>query len=315
MRIVTTLAMVIAALLVAPAAQAEPHHDSVRYASVKGCENKDGAHVPCGHWRLVMHSGEQRLLRDAQVVARQANGKSAVFLPAPVSVSGDGQKVAYFTKSGRLAVRSLHGDVTLLPSNTLPRVAQAEVALQLSGDGARLAVATGDDRYGTRVFDTAGGARLGVIPGPRSLAGFSGDGGELLMIEDSGEAVTLAVHADTGERLTRVTPPQTVSANPPPALSGDGRTVAVFIAGKSQIVLYDAETDEVLKRVTVKLPAGELHLIDWIGEQQVTVHLTRQRAAETRMTIAQIDTETGDVTIRDRYTVLKDTFVFATCGG
>jgi hypothetical protein len=33
------------------------------------------------------------------------------------------------------------------------------------------------------------------------------------------------------------------------------------------------------------------------------------------MTIAPIDTETGTVKVRDRYTLLKDTFVFAACGG
>ena len=84
-----TIALLAAALLAAPmtapaAAQAEPHqHESIRYASVKGCTIKGGGEVPCGHWRLVLHSGERRVLPDAQVVARLANGKSAVYPRRP----------------------------------------------------------------------------------------------------------------------------------------------------------------------------------------------------------------------------------------
>jgi hypothetical protein len=297
-------------------AWAAPHHESIRYASVKGCKLKGGGEVPCGHWRLVLHSGEQRVLRDAQVVARRANGESAVYPAAPISVSGDGRKVAYITRAGRLAVRPLDGGVTLLPAGALPRRDQEVIRLQLSGDGARLAVSIGDDPYGTRVYDTGSGARLGGIAGPHHLAGFSGDGGELLTVLNGEEGVTdLAVNADTGERLNRVTPPQVIAVNAPPALSGDGRTIAVWVAGKSRLALYDAQTDQLLKRQRVKLPAGQVHMIDWTGDRQVTVHLERPVGKETRMTIAQMDTETGAVTIRDRYTLLKDTFVFASCGG
>ncbi len=317
-----TIALLAAAMLAAPmtapaAAQAEPHqHESIRYASVKGCTIKGGGEVPCGHWRLVLHSGERRVLRDAQVVARLANGKSAVYPPAPISVSGDGQKVAYLTRAGGLAVRTLDGDVKLLPAGALPRRDQELIKLQLSGDGSRLAVGVSGDRYGTRVYDTASGARLGSIAGPHQLAGFSGDSGELLTTLNGEEEVTdLAVNADTGERLTRVTPPQIIVGNAPQALSGDGRTVAVLATGKSRLVLYDAQTDQLLKRQRVKLPAGEVHMLDWTGDRQVTVHLLRSVGKESRMVIAQMDTETGAVTIRDRYTLLKDTFVFASCGG
>jgi hypothetical protein len=56
-------------------------------------------------------------------------------------------------------------------------------------------------------------------------------------------------------------------------------------------------------------------MLDWTGDTQVTAHLTSGSAGGARMTIVQIDTETGAVRVRDRYTVLRDSFVFAACGG
>lgn len=310
--------MVAAALLMVPLttpAQAEPHHDTIRYASIKGCERGDDGQLPCGPWRLVTRSGKQRVLHDAQTVALEANGKPYKYSPAPVAVSGDGTTVAYFSaKSRRLAVRTLDGGVRLLPPDAVPKVAQYAVGLDLSDDGGRLAVTVISSRGDqARIFDTATGARLGTLPREESLMGFSGDGGEVLTTAAGDEAVMdLVVRADTGERVSRVTPPQLVAANMPLALAADGRTVAGLVAGKSQLVLYDVETDQVLGRVPVKLPKGDLHAIDWTGDRQVTLHLT---GSGNRMTIVEVDTGTGAVKVRDRYTVLKDSLVFAACGG
>ncbi|WP_162794995.1 hypothetical protein [Nonomuraea lactucae] len=293
--------------------------ESVRYVSVKGCPTKGGGQRPCGDWRLLMHSGEVRRLTDAQTVALDAKGKPAPDATAPIVVSGNGRKLAYFTRSGRLAVRTLGGGVEPLAGNALPRVAQYDVTLQLSDDGARLAAVIGGDRPApTRIFDTATGARIGTVPAGETFLGFSGDGGEVLTRIDADEAVSdLAAYSDTGERLARVTPPQIVSANGPQALSGDGRTVAALVrAGRPRLVRYDLPTDQVVGRTRVTLPKGDLHMIDWTGPAEVTLHLLDYRDERPdRMTIVRIDIDTGKVTVRDRYTLLKDTFVFAACGG
>jgi hypothetical protein len=326
-KILATCAAVLLTLVTAPAvAHAGPRHghdgmaghDSIRYASIKGCRGKDGQSEPCGGWRLVMHSGKQTTLPDAQTVALDAKGRSTRYQPAPVAVSGNGRRVAYFTKTGRLAVRTLEGGVTLLAKDALPRVGQNEVTLVLSDDGARLAAVFGREKPpATRVFDTDTGDRLGTVPGDMSIMGFSWDGDEVLARVDAEESVTdLAVYSDTGEQLLRVTPPQVVASNGPQALAADGRTVANVVQGdKPELVTYDMESDEVTGRKKVKLPAGDVDMVDWTGDTQVTVHLVRYVSDAPRMTIVQIDTETGAVKVRDRYTVLKDTFVFAACGG
>ncbi|MEU8246756.1 hypothetical protein [Nonomuraea sp. NPDC048916] len=318
-RIAVVVAAGLSTLLTAPA-QAGPHHghDGVRYASIKACETKDAGPRPCGAWRLVMHDGSRRALPDAQTVALKANGKPSVTGVAPVAVSGDGQRLAYLTKSGRLAVRTLGGGVKLLAEDALPRVAQQDLTFRLSDDGGRLAVIDGNMRKGTRVFDTATGDLLGTIPGTERMMGFSGDGGEVLTSVDADESVTdLAVYSDTGEQLRRATPPQVVAWNSPQALSGDGRTVAnMVMSGKPELVLYDMETDQVTSRTRVKLPAGSVHMIDWTGESQVTLHLLQERDDKAGlMTIVRIDTGTGTVKTRDRYAMLKDSYVFAACGG
>ncbi|MGP3965941.1 hypothetical protein ACTWPT_59370 [Nonomuraea sp. 3N208] len=319
-KILMTLTAALVALAAAPAvAHADPHqHDSIRYASIKSCAGKEEQPKPCGGWRLVMHSGEQMTLRDAQGVALDAKGKSTRYLPAAIAVSGNGQRVAYFTKTGRLAVRTLGGGVKLLPKDALPRIGQAEVTLVLSDDGGRLAaVFSGEKPRATRVFDTATGARLGTVPPDLNLQGFSADGDEVLATVEADESITdLLVYSDAGEQLHRATPPQVVAANGPQALAADGRTVANLVQGdKPELVLYDLESDQVTDRKKIKLPAGDLDMIDWTGDTQVTLHLVRSLTNSTKATIVQIDTRTGAVKIRDRYTVLKDTFVFAACGG
>ncbi|MFI7632912.1 hypothetical protein [Nonomuraea sp. NPDC049400] len=317
-RILTVL--VAAALAAAPGvAYADPHahqgHDSIRYASIKKCTSKTQTDRPCGDWRLVMHSGKKSVLPDAQGVALDAKGKKLPYSPAPIAVSGNGRRVAYFSKTGRLAVRTLGGGVKLFAENALPRVAQNEVTLLLSDDGGRLAALIGGEKpASTRVFDTATGARLGTVPADRSLLGFSFDGDELLTSVDGDEPVTeLAVYTDTGDEVVRVAPPQVVVSNAPQALSADGRTVANVVQGaKPELVLYDLRTDQVTARKKIKLPDADIHMIDWTGDTQVTLHML---SGGDKITIVQIDTETGKVKVRDKYTLLKDTFVFAACGG
>ncbi|NUW38343.1 hypothetical protein HTZ77_44145 [Nonomuraea sp. SMC257] len=300
-----------------PHAHAGHGQDSVRYVSVKGCRSKGGEPRPCGAWRVVMHSGARGTLPDAQTIARDAKGRKASTVAAPVAVSGNGQRLAYFTRSGRLALRTLGGGVSLLPENALPKVAQYETGLRLSDDGSRLAVSfTGDKARDTRVFDTGTGERIGTIPSAYELKGFSADGGEVLAgSEDDEGSQILVAYSDAGQELARVTPPQLIASNGPPALSGDGRTVAALVA-KRRLALYDMASDQVTARLKVKLPAGDVEMVDWTGPSQVTVHLVAYHDSKPdTVAIAQIDTGTGKVTIRDRYPLLKDTFVFAACGG
>ncbi|MDX3106544.1 WD40 repeat domain-containing protein [Nonomuraea angiospora] len=316
-------AVLAAAVVAVPGgvAYAEPHahngHDSVRYAAIKSC-GKDGDAKPCGDWRLVMHDGSQSTLHDAQTVALDVKGKKLAYASAPIAVSGNGQRIAYLTKTGKLAVRTLGGGVKLFAKDALPRVDQSNITLRLSDDGARLAaVISGEKVQSTRVFDTATAARLGSVPGNLIMLGFSGDGGEVLTSADADEGVTdLAVYSDTGEQLVRGTPPQVVSSNSPQALSADGRTVAAVVAGsKPQLVLYDMQSDQVVDRKKLTLPAGDIDMVDWTGDTQVTVHLVQYLESGNKMTIVQIDTETGAVKVRDRYRMLKGMFVFAACGG
>ncbi|MCA2228346.1 hypothetical protein [Nonomuraea aurantiaca] len=321
-KIAVAIAAGLAALMTAPtAAQAAPHHehDGIRYASVKGCTVKGGEQRPCGKWRLVMHSGERGSLPDAETVAREANGKSSRTQVAPIAVSGDGRRVAYFNKSGQLAVRTMGGGVKVFAKSALPRVAQYNVTLQLSDDGARLAaVFTTDKPVKTRIFDTATGALLGSTPGGQTLRGFSADGGEVLTDVGGDESVTdLIAYSESGEQLYRVTPPQIVASNAPSALAADGRTTAnVVMSAKPQLVLYDMQADQVIAKRRLKLPTGDLLMIDWTGERQVTLHLVRYPDGKAnKMTIVQVDTETGAVKVRDHYSLLKDSYVFAACGG
>ncbi|MET7331519.1 hypothetical protein [Nonomuraea sp. NPDC005650] len=316
-------AVLAAAVVAVPGgvAYAEPHahqgHDSIRYASLKSCGKSEEA-KPCGDWRLVMHDGGQSALRDAQTVALDAKGRKLEYAAAPIAVSGNGQRVAYLTKSGRLAVRTIGGGVKLFAKDALPRVDQNTFTLLLSDDGARLAVVIATEKpQSTRVFDTSSGARLGSVPGNLSVLGFSGDGDEVLTSDDGDEGVTdLAVYSDTGEQLVHGTPPQVVSSNAPQALSADGRTIAAVVAGKKpQLVLYDMQADQVVDRKKIKLPAGDVDMVDWTGDTQVTLHLVQYLDGGNKMTIVQIDTETGAVKVRDRYRMLKDMFVFAACGG
>ncbi|MEV0385369.1 hypothetical protein [Nonomuraea sp. NPDC050643] len=327
MKIIAAVAVILTATLSAPAhagpgsstpshdsAHAGPH-DAIRYASLKGCKVKSGGTRPCGDWRLVLHSGERVTLPDAQGVALQANGKSSRYYAAAIAVSGNGQRVAYFTKKGRLAVRTLGGGVRLLAKDALPRMGQWEVTLRLSDDGSRLAASPGDGE--TRIFDTGTGDLLGTAPAEALVMGFSADADELLATVDASESVTeLVVYGLTGDERRRFTPPKVIAMNAPQALAADGRTVASVVAGsKAELVTYDAEGDRIAGREKVKLPAGDVVMVDWTGDTQVTVHLSRYAEGGSRMTVAQIDSATGAVRVRDRYTLLPDTYVFAACGG
>ncbi|MFD1934402.1 WD40 repeat domain-containing protein [Nonomuraea mangrovi] len=288
--------------------------DAIRYASAQGCPQKDGNVVPCGTWRLVSHKGEITLLKDAQLRAVGADGKPVDYAVAPIAVSGDGTRVAYYTKAGRLVVRTMKGGVKPLPADALPaKTNQYDVTLQLSDDGARLAVIA--DRV--RLFDTATGGRLGTLPKHSTFVGFSGDGEKVLASTEGAESeVELHVHDLSGARLLSDTPPQLVAANGPYALNADGKTLAVLVGG-TKVTLYDLTAGQVLGGHAIKLPKeGTVHKVDWTGDNQVTLHVSQYPEGKaTKMTVLQHDASSGATKVRDSYSLLKDTFVFAACGG
>ncbi|WP_062350975.1 hypothetical protein [Herbidospora yilanensis] len=309
--LVTTVATAAAMMAVPATAQAAPHHggDSIRYASAKACKVKK-ATVLCGNWRLVTHHGKILQLRDAQLEALDGKRRPVGFAAAPVAISGNGQKIAYFRKDGRIAVRTLGGGVTLLPADTLPKnVVQYNVWFRLSDDGASLAVT---DRR-TMIFDTKKGRRLGLLPAKREFMGFSGDGKEVLT---SGPDEVFRVYDRSARLLRQGRPADDVNGWGPNALHADARTVATLVSG-DKIVVSDVETAQVEGDNPIKLPkGGTVEMLDWTGPDQVTLHVSQNLPkVPNRMTVLQHDTKTGVTTVRDRYDILKDTFTYAACGG
>ncbi|OPG11376.1 hypothetical protein [Microbispora sp. GKU 823] len=309
-----------------PAAAAA--HHSIRYASVDACTAKDGATTPCHTWRLDLLDGKRVTLKDAMVWPLTAKGKPNKEMQAPLSVSGDGESVAYFRKSDhRLVVREFHGSahamgpVHVMPKKLLPRgVGMDDAWVRLSQDGARLilgySVKDGSNR--ARIFDVPGARETGTITAFGTFSGFSGDGSAVLVEQDTDENTTeLGVYDTEGDELARVVPPQIVAANVPWALSSDDRTVA-FVTGagkKARLRFYDATTDQTTGSVGFSLPSdAAVEMIDWTGEHEVTLHLIRSAKVD-HVTILRVDTRTGKTRVRDSYKVRAGTFTYQSCGG
>ncbi|GLW98734.1 hypothetical protein [Microtetraspora sp. NBRC 16547] len=304
------------ATLGAAAVPAQAHtraHDMIRHVSVKGCDDRVYERVPCGPWRLGMHSGKTATLPDALVWPLDAKGKTVKYMAAPIAVSGDGRSVAYFRKSDRrLVVRELGGAVHVMPK--IKGLNMETAKLDLSQDGGHLLVDYYNGAYKrqpTRVYAVSNPGQGAALPAAAYNATFSGDGETLLTDFDADENTTALITYDTsGAELARVDPPQVIANNQPRALSSDGHTVAVY-AGSS-LKLYDMATDRLIRSLRVKLPGGTPpYMIDWTGEQQITLHVDRVKS----MWIGEFDAETGASRVRDAYPLPKDAFVFAACGG
>ncbi|MBB2746330.1 UNVERIFIED_ORG: hypothetical protein FHR35_006198 [Microbispora rosea subsp. rosea] len=306
----------------APPMRHSAHH-SIRYASVDACTAKDGTDRPCHTWRLDLLDGRRVALKDAMLWPLNAKGKVDKSLSAPLTVSGDGESVAYFRKSDhRLVVREFHGGVHVMPKTPLPRgIGMDSVWLDMSQDGSRLALAYTDDDGNTRgrLFDVARASVTGTIPKSGGFSGFSGDGSAVLLQRDATANTTgLAVHDDAGAELASAVPPQIVANNGPWALSADDRTVA-FVTGsgrKAALRFYDVKTDQTTGSVRVSLPGDTSpDMIDWTGEHEVTVHVSESGGPRDVVTVLRIDTQTGKTRVRDRYKVRAGTFTYQSCGG
>jgi hypothetical protein len=310
----------------APATAQTTHH-SIRYASVDACRIKDGTEVPCHTWRLDLLDGRRVALKDAMLWPIDAKGKVDKSTSAPLTVSGDGESVAYFRKSDhRLVVREFHGGVLkgvrVMPKTPLPRgVGMDSVWLDMSQDGGRLALLYTDEHGAThgRLFDVARAAATGTIPKSDGFSGFSADGSAVLLPRDAGANTTgLSVHDLTGAELTGAVPPQIVANNGPWALAADGRTVA-FVTGsgkKAALRFYDVRTDQTGGSVPIALPKDvSPDTVDWTGEHEVTVHVSDYERARDVVTVLTIDTRTGTTRVRDRYKVRPGVYTYQSCGG
>ncbi|WP_182881482.1 hypothetical protein [Microbispora sp. H10949] len=325
------LAIPAAAPATAAAAQARASHGTIhhtiRYASVDSCPGKDGTATPCHTWRLDLLDGRRVALKDAMLWPLTAKGRPDRTNSAPLTVSGDGESVAYFRKSDhRLVVREFHGGVQggvrVMPRNPLPRGVGMNAAwLKLSQDGDRLALGytTGDGHTRVRLFDVARASATGTTPETDGFAGFSGDGSAVLLQRAGDEnTIGLAVHDDTGAELAAAVPPQIVANNGPWGLSADDRTVA-YVTGlgeKARLRFYDVATDQATGSVRFSLPKdAALDMIDWTGGHEVTLHLVRSRGSRDVVTVLKVDTETGRTRVRDSYKVRSGAFAYLSCGG
>lgn len=306
----------------APATARTAHH-SIRYASVDACRAKDGTERPCHTWRLDLLDGRRVTLKDAMLWPLNAKGKVDKSTSAPVTVSGDGESVAYFRKSDhRLVVREFDGKVHVMPKTPLPRgIGMDAVTLDMSQDGSRLAFLY-TDRDGVihgRLFDVARATATGTLPESNGFSGFSGDGSAVLLRLDAGANTTgLSVRDLTGAELAGAIPPQIVANNGPWALSADDRTVAFVTRGgkKAALHFYDVKTDQTTGTVRFSLPGDTLlDMIDWTGEHEVTLHITDYGTGRDTVTVMTIDTQTGKTRIRDRYKVRSGVYTYQTCGG
>ncbi|WP_327047380.1 hypothetical protein OG320_05655 [Microbispora sp. NBC_01189] len=306
-------------------------HHMIRYASVDSCPRKDGTTTPCHTWRLDLLDGRRVALKDAMLWPLTAKGRPDRTNSAPLTVSGDGESVAYFRRSDhRLVVREFHsgvqggvqGEVRVMPRNPLPHGVGMNAAwLKLSQDGDRLALGytTADGRTRVRLFDVARASATGTTPKTDAFSGFSGDGSAVLL-QRAGDANTigLSVHDDTGAELAAAVPPQIVANNGPWALSADDRTVA-FVTGlgkKAKLHFYDVATDQSTGSVGFSLPKdASLDMIDWTGGHEVTLHLVRVRGSRDVVTVLRVDTETGRTRVRDSYQVRSGAFAYLSCGG
>ncbi|MEU6426427.1 hypothetical protein ABZ860_11035 [Microbispora sp. NPDC046973] len=305
----------------APPMRHSAHH-SIRYASLDACPDKNVGSIPCHTWRLDLLDGGRVPLKDAMVWPLNDKGKPNKQMQAPLSVSGDGESVAYFrTSDHRLVVREFQGRVHVMPEKVLPRgVGMDDSWVRLSQDGARLVLGytVKDGSYRARIFDVAGARETGALPAFGMFSGFSGDGSAVLVQQDTDENTTgLAVYDTGGGELARVVPPQIVAGNVPWALSSDDRTVA-FVTGsgtKARLRFYDATTDRTGGSVRFSLPSdATVEMIDWTGEHEVTLHLIRSGAVD-RVTILRVDTQTGRTRVRDSYKVRAGTYTYQSCGG
>ncbi|MFD2354465.1 hypothetical protein ACFSTC_42045 [Nonomuraea ferruginea] len=195
--------LVLSLVITGVPAGAEGTH--IRYAVQRVCGEK-----ACGKLRLVLADGSAHELPDTST----GEGHE------PVAVSADGSRVAYFRAGDRrLIAYELGGKRRFVGTVKQPanEVGVDATRLLLSPDGSRLAYLPNDPGRRIRVYDVRSGRAVGTLPaedGFSCTAGFSGDGGELLRVEES-MLIAARVTDLRGRTLRRDVPPQVVAHNLP----------------------------------------------------------------------------------------------------
>ncbi|MFI6481558.1 hypothetical protein ACIBH1_26750 [Nonomuraea sp. NPDC050663] len=258
------LAAAASSMLIAGPAQATATNEA-RYAWLKGCEVKN-SFFPCGSWNLTLRNGKNLVLKDAVVFPTTADGKVDKQASAPIAISGNGARAAYFRKSdGKLVVRDLAaGTVTPLPGSAakLPRgLGMIDIDLAFSANGTKLFIDYFDEAGTAKsvVVDLGSGA-LTRINGAEMMQSFSPDGSFVLTSRITSDNTTeFAVYDSAGNEVQSQVVPQVVSNNAPIALNDDGTTVAVVITGpettsKARLRTYDLASDTVSEAVKLSYP-------------------------------------------------------------
>ncbi|GAA3443714.1 hypothetical protein [Planomonospora venezuelensis] len=300
------------------AASATP--DSVRYAWVGSCPEKDYT-VPCGAWTLTMRSGKTVKLADAQVHPRNAKGKADKEAATPFAVSGDGRFVNYF-KDGGLVVRDVNsGKVRPLPGKAaaLPKgLGMAEVDTVISPDGSIVVVDYYDeaDRLPTLVANLKTG-KVVTLPTSDSVLSFSPDGEHLLTSRFTDDNTTeFAVFDAAGEQTASQVVPQIVSNNSPVALADDGNTVAVVVTGGSnrpRLRTYDLAADTVSEAVALGIPKGESsQRLFWDAAGTLTLWTSREGSDEKPGSAVKrtVNAETGATRKLDSFRIKSTTWTW-----
>ncbi|MFG6199435.1 hypothetical protein [Nonomuraea sp. JJY05] len=318
---------VIGGLGLAPgAAHAQSQSPVARAAWVKTCTHKkDDLDHPCGHWQLIMRDGRKVAVPGAATSQIDAKGNE-VHDTTTFAISADGRVMAYERKSDhRLVVQPVAGG----PARTLPKAAvpkgvgTSDIGVYLSPKGDTVVIDYGDEpvRLPAKVITVATGKITKLALG-EDMAGFSGDGDEVLTRRYlSDNTLRLTAHRLGGASI-RATPPQLVANAPTLALAPDGRTVAVFTAGNAdtkkppRVRTYDVETGQLSGGADLPLTPGVPPDLAWWGPDGL-LHATVESGDIGETAVIReltVDPGSGAVKQNGRYTISKTRYAYVKAG-
>ncbi|MDX3106543.1 WD40 repeat domain-containing protein [Nonomuraea angiospora] len=311
--------------LVPGAAHAQSQSPEARAAWVKSCSHKNDLDYPCGHWQLIMRDGRKVAVPGAATSQIDAKGNE-VHDTNTFAISADGRVMAYERKSDhRLVVQPVAGG----PARTLPKAAvpkgfgTSDIGVYLSPNGDTVVIDYGDEpvRLPAKVITVATG-KIATLPRGEGMAGFSGDGDEVLTRRYlSDNTLRLSAHRLGGGSI-KATPPQLVANAPTLALAPDGRTVAVFTSGNAdtkkrpRVRTYDLQTGQLTGGADLPLAPGVPPDLAWWGANGV-LHATLgsddvgEPAVIRELTV---DPDSGAVKQTGRYTISKTRFLYVKAG-
>ncbi|MFF4621252.1 WD40 repeat domain-containing protein [Nonomuraea jabiensis] len=318
---------VIGGLGLAPgAAHARSATLEARAAWVKTCTHKkDDLDYPCGHWQLIMRDGRQVAVPGAATSQLDAKGNE-VHDTLTFAISADGRVMAYERKSDhRLVVQPIAGG----PARTLPRAAvpkgvgTSDIGVYLSPKGDRVVVDYGDEpvRLPAKVITVATG-KITTLPLGEGMAGFSGDGDEVLTRRYLSDNTFRLIAYRLGGGSIKATPPQLVANAPTLALAPDGRTVAVFTAGdadkkkRPRVRTYDLETGQLSGGADLPLTPGVPPDLAWWGPDGL-LHATVQSDEVGEPAVIReltVDPDSGAVKQTGRYTISRTRHAYVKAG-